>query len=110
MGFQHFSWRFFATFAVVLLSASIHRHARTISRFRSLNNSLFDDPVVFHDLKRVAIGLLYISLMLVPCSVLWLTGCGPSVTREVANLRARQEWVETTLKRLTLEEKIGQMI
>lgn len=39
-----------------------------------------------------------------------LGGCAPAVVKETADLKARQEWIESTLPRLTLEEKIGQMI
>ncbi|MBI3766290.1 MAG: serine hydrolase [Ignavibacteriales bacterium] len=37
----------------------------------------------------------------------WLSGCAP---QPVMKERAKAEWIEQTLKRLTLEEKISQMI
>ncbi|HTK82943.1 MAG TPA: glycoside hydrolase family 3 N-terminal domain-containing protein [Bacteroidota bacterium] len=42
--------------------------------------------------------------------VVFLNGCGSSGTNEASNWGARQEWIESTLKRLSLEERIGQMI
>ncbi len=53
---------------------------------------------------------LVISATTIVLLLLWQSGCAPSVTKEEADLKARQEWIESTLKRLTLEEKIGQMI
>src|SRR5258708_7182593 len=66
--------------------------------------------MISHELKLVAISSFQVALFFVVSSVVWLAGCGPSVTKEEANLKARTEWIENTLKRLTLEEKIGQMI